>query len=70
MTRMKSYRMKPFICQMLKRITEEYSYTQSESNVLEQCIWDKYEKVFGVVSADKIRELEEEWMKAQEQGKD
>lgn len=61
MTKMKSYRFQMYILQMVEEIAGRHNHTINLTSTIENCIWEKYEKLYGRVDVDELMKLEKKY---------
>lgn len=70
MTKMKSYRFQMYILQMVEELSERLENQINTTKIIEHCIWERYESVFGPADVDKLVELEKKYKANHPEGKD
>lgn len=61
MTKMKSYRFQMYILQMIEEMAGKHNHAMNMTSIIEHCIWEKYENLYGKTDVDKLMELEKKY---------
>lgn len=68
MTKMKSFRLSLWTAQMLEELAK-YTSWQTQTDIVEYAIRNRYEAIFGTIKAEDLIRLEREWLSKNESSK-